>query len=644
MIDGAMSRNQRVALGAIVVLARVIRLAFIIGQRSDVLFETPQLDEQRYVHEALDLVHGVANEQDHLPYWQPPGPVYVLAATFRIAGPGLLVPRVVSAVISAASCLLLFALARRLFDVRVGLAAAAILALHGVVVFESYELLPATFALFFNLAAILVLVIARGTDEVRRSWRVAALAGLALGASALFTATVLPFALVGAVILVRRRRLSALAFLVAVALPIIPVTARNWIRTGEPVLVSANAGLNFYIGNNAEYPATFSLRPGRHWIELVDEPTREGVAKAGTAGASHYFMAKGLRFYREHPVDAAALVVRKLYLMFHGAEIARDSDVYAVAESSMLLSALVWSGPLHFPDGLLVPLALLGLVALLPDRRRLAIPLGFLAVQIVFVSVFFVTARYRVPIVPLFALLAAAGVPRLVRRIAALPRSSRVIWAAASAALLVALVVACNWPNWETRLSLAGEREMVRGLALQEHRRLPAAVAAFQRATDLDPADATSWFELGNTHDAMGNAPAALAAWKRAAELDPWDSRSRRREAVTRFRMGDVNGAIQALETLIATGGREAKHYAPDHLNLAFTLARRGEIDRAILHLRAAAVDADYLRSALPRMAGLLLDSDAVHSPILFRELAAVARAANLEALAASAERRASEL
>jgi tetratricopeptide (TPR) repeat protein len=593
-----MSRNERIVLAAILAVALALRLAFILGQRSDVLFASPQLDEKHYVDYASALVHGMSHEQDALPYWQPPGIVYVLCATFKIAGPSLLVPRVLSALVSVASCFLLFALGRRLFSTRIGLAAAAILAVHGVVVFETYELLPPTYALFFDLAAILLLV--RGD-----SWRLALGAGLALGASALFAATVLPCALVGVIVL-RRRRLAVLAFVAGVILPIAPVTARNWVRSGQPVLISANAGLNFYLGNNAHYRGTMTLRPGRHWEALVAE------------GDSSYFAQQGLAFYRDAPLDAAALLLRKLYLFVHGAEIARDTDIYAVRHDSRLLAVLVSPGPLHVPDGLLIPLALVGLVALWPERRRLAVPLGFLAVQAVVVSAFFVSARYRLPSIPLFALLAAAGVPRLVQRIPARP-----LWIAATCTLVVAIGIVFNLPAWETRYSLAAEREMFRGLAYASRNEPRAAAGAFARATELDPGSAASWFELGNTYDAMANPAQAIDAWAHAAQLDPWDSRARRREAVARSRLGDLDGAIRALETLIATAAREPAHYAPDHLNLAFTLVRRGEPDRAIAHLRAAAIDPDYLRGALPRM---MAGSGDIHSAAFLDAVAQVTR------------------
>ena len=89
---------------------------------------------------------------------------------------------------------------------------------------------------------------------------------------------------------------------------------------------------------------------------------------------------------------------------------------------------------------------------------------------------------------------------------------------------------------------------------------------------------------------------------------------------------------------MIATGAREPAHYAPDHLNLAITLARRGPADesRAIEHLHAAAVDPGYLRGALPKLAGPALDD--IHSPAFLHELAATARSVGLADLAQAAD------
>jgi hypothetical protein len=67
--------------------------------------------------------------------------------------------------------------------------------------------------------------------------------------------------------------------------------------------------------------------------------------------------------------------------------------------------------------------------------------------------------------------------------------------------------------------------------------------------------------------------------------------------------IGYGHGAIAVLEASIASHARDDRHYAPDHLNLAFMLAQRHAIDRALAHLDAARrADPAYVQATLPRM------------------------------------------
>jgi len=335
------------------------------------------------------------------PYWQPPGIVYALAAVFKVAGPGLLAPRLVLALLSTGLVLLVFALGRRLFSERVGLWAALLSATHGVLVFAAGELLPATFIAFFELLALHLLFIARE----RGSWRWAAGAGLAIGVAVVFAPTMLVFLPLAALALAGRGRAPLVAALiVASALPIAPVTARNLRVSSERVLVSTNGGINFYIGNNPSYRETFTLRPGRHWMELTSEPDRAGFAQPGSR--SRYFYGKGLAFVREQPGRALALFLRKLYLVFHGAEIPRDTDIYDARARSPVIAGLVWPGPLFFPSVLLMPLALVGLWAAFAERRRVWPLLALFGSQALVMAAFFVSSRHRVPLLPLACLVA----------------------------------------------------------------------------------------------------------------------------------------------------------------------------------------------------------------------------------------------
>jgi 4-amino-4-deoxy-L-arabinose transferase-like glycosyltransferase len=552
---------MRLILGAILVIAFALRLGYVVAQRGDVLFDHPVLDEDEYVKTAHSLVEG---HGDPRPYWQPPGIVYSLAATFEVTN-DLFVARLVQVAISVASCFLVFLIGRRLFDPRVGLIAAAITAVHGVLVFEAYELLPATWIVFWDLLALWLLL--RATEHGRP---LAAFAtGLALGISAVFSPTILPFAIVAAILV--RRPPAIAALVVGVVLPIAPVTCHNH-QTGEVVLVSANGGLNLYLGNNADYDHTMAMRPGRDWELLTTEPNRHGIPKPGAA--STYFTHRTLAFATSHPVGEAALLAKKTYLFVNGAEIPRDTDIYAAR--SGLLAALIWPRPFAFPDALLVPLGLLGIVALWRERRRLAAPLALLATLAVTTIVFFVSSRHRAPALPLFALFAAAGAVR----IATWPRRAR--WIALAA--LAAGILVTNVPTWETSQSYAGEADFYRGLAATD----PAAArAAFTRATEQNPSDARAWFELGNRLEGRD----AIAAWQHAAELDPSDPRAGRRIVQALTHLGDLDAAIVAQRAM-------PNLRAADHMNLAFMLAQRSRTEQAIAELHAAlAADEIYVRS-----------------------------------------------
>jgi len=538
-----------------------LRLGYVVAQRGDPLFDHPVLDEDEYVKAAHFLVEG---HGDPRPYWQPPGIIYTLAATFEVSN-DLMIARLVQIFVSVASCGLVFLIGRRLFDPRVGLVAAAIAAVHGVLVFECYELLPATWIVFWDLLALWLLLRAAEHGKPLAAFAT----GLALGISAVFSPVILPFSIVAAILI---KKPLAIAVLVAgIALPIAPVTCHNH-QLGEVVLVSANGGLNLYLGNNPDYERTIAMRPGRDWELLTSEPNRHGIAQPGAAAT--YFTHKAFAFMAAHPLSEAGLLAKKTYLYVNGAEIPRDTDIYAAR--SGVLSALVWPRPFAFPDALLVPLGLLGIVALWRERRRLAAPLALLATLAITTIVFFVSSRHRAPALPLFALFAAAGA----FRIATWPARARWI---ALAALAVGIVIT-NVPTWETSQSFAGEADFYRGLAAKD----PAtARAAFVRATEQNPNDARAWLELGNRLEGRD----AIAAWQHAATLDPTDPRALRRIVQTLTQLGDLDAAIVAQRSAPTL-------HASDHMNLAFMLAQRTRTAEAIGELHAAfASDDTYVRS-----------------------------------------------
>jgi tetratricopeptide (TPR) repeat protein len=565
-------RRKAIALAVILGFALALRVAYILGQRRNLLFEFPVVDEERYVAMGRALADGQVS--DPRPWFHPPGVVYALAAVFWTWGPELLVPRIVQAMVSTASCGLAFLVARRLLSPGVALAAAAVCAVHGVLVYESYELLPPTWMLATDLLALWLLLRAR--DELTP--QSALLAGVAFGVAALFGPTVLPFVPFAAAWL--RRPALAAALVIGVVLPIAPVTWGNWQRGHEVVLISTNGGINFFLGNNERYDETLSIRPGPHWDELRNVPRRARISE------SAYYARAGIAFWGERPARALALYGRKLFLYLDGPEIPRDTDLQAMRGDSTLLSVLVSGGPPYLPDGILMPVALIGAAVMWSERRRLAPLYVFLALQVLVVALFFVTSRYRVPAVPVLAMLAAAGTRRVVERW----RTASVVRRLSPVAAFAVLAVPLNMGTRESSVSYAAELDFYRGLACRTYLHTPErAIDYFRRATEQDPRDGRFWLELGDTLASRGQEDEAIEAWRRAGDADPWDERARRKLASTLERRRDLDGAIAALQSDVdAHAHPDGTFYETDYMNLALLYARTGQEARGTDELRAA--------------------------------------------------------
>jgi 4-amino-4-deoxy-L-arabinose transferase-like glycosyltransferase len=128
-------------------------------------------------------------------------------------------------------------------------------------------------------------------------------AGLVFGLASITVASVLSFviAAVGWLLWQRRPLLLVGAFVLGVLLIIAPITWRNHVIGDDQVLISYNSGVNFYIGNNAQYERTLKTRPGWEWDDLIGQPVAAGIKRPSEK--STYFWKKGWNYIRAQPLD-----------------------------------------------------------------------------------------------------------------------------------------------------------------------------------------------------------------------------------------------------------------------------------------------------------------------------------------------------
>ncbi|MGD2111309.1 MAG: glycosyltransferase family 39 protein, partial [Phycisphaerae bacterium] len=419
------SVTRRRYIGALIVAASCLVAELVVlaeQQASDPTFRVPIIDAATYHEAALRFADGNRLIDDA--FWQPPMFPLVLGCLYRTFGGSVVLAKLFLAVVGAGSGVLVWWIGCRVFSARVGLIAGLILAGHGPFLLFNSQLLPTGLAVFFDLAAIALWL--RCLE--RPCWYRWLAFGLVAGAATITVPNAGVLVVVAAVMQLvarggcgdRAKRVAACCLmLLGTVISVGMVTARNYVVSGQFVVLSTNGGINFYIGNNADSDRTVAIRPGDEWKRLVRRSFGDKLPTR--AEQSTYFLRKGLGYAAEHPVKFLAGLVRKASRLVNARELPRNIDPYVCADHSLLVRLLMWrAGPFAFPFGSLMPLAIVGAVVGLREgriddaaRRGRAGLLGFAVLYGASIVVFFVSGRYRIPMAVMLIPFAAFALERV---------------------------------------------------------------------------------------------------------------------------------------------------------------------------------------------------------------------------------------
>src|SRR5262245_41544405 len=104
------------------------------------------------------------------------------------------------------------------------------------------------------------------------------------------------------------------------------------------------------------------------------------------------------------------------------------------------------------------------------------------------------------------------------------------------------------------------------GIALLNQQKYPPAKAILIEATEREPKNPRTWYNLGLLYKATGDLPAALAAFQKAIDADPADADSRYFAGQIQLDLKQYNQAVEQLERTIAID--------PFHASAEYALAR----------------------------------------------------------------------
>ncbi len=549
------------------ITAATAQTFFLSETSRSLLYRYPLVDAATYHHQALALLSGKGATEA---FWQAPLYPYALALLEQVCGKSPSAIRWLQALLSAPLLsVLTWRVGTRLLPPRWAFAAGLAAIFVAPLLFYASQLLPTHLAAVLLTAALLLAM--RATE--RPSWTRWLSTGAITGSAALTVATSAAFLPAFAAAAwcstppaAKPQRIRHVAALFAgFALLILPVSFHNFAQTGRWVWISTNDGINFYIGNSAGWPAPLTVMPGTDWDALVLQPFLDGAAK-NDADASRWFRKKTLEEIRSDLPSAAKRLLLKGAACWHGRELPRNIDLYGWRGESALLRLLLWHRGLYFPAGLLIPLALLGILA---SRHRAAwLSAASIALFGLLVAVFFPCSRYRVPVLPVLVVLAACGLHAWASAVRLRQRSAVFTLTAVFVLATAATNMPLRWPTDTVRydaylLNAVGSSADVCGGDLETAKKCHAA------AVSLCPRLADAHFDLGSVCERLADSAQADRCYEAALSVCPGHDKA--------------------------------------HINLALSLARRGKLSEAIAHLVQAETANPLNATARYNHAALLL-------------------------------------
>ena len=394
-------KSERHFLLTALVAALVIRGVWIFS-----LEDRPYTyDGEVYDRIAVNVIEGrgFGYRPGELQSWRPPLYPLFLAASHAFFGGSLLLVRVLQTLMGVATVLLVYLLGKELFTQKhAPELAALIIALYpGMAIFPGL-LLTETLVTLLLVSALYVQSRIMGKPSISRL----VLFGVLCGLTVLCRPAFLVFAFFSCALLfwyelrretphLKRGARSVGVILSALVLTLIPWTVRNYRVHRSFVPISTNGGVLLLESNNPQ--ASGGLLRDDTWIQEQERRFLEASKKdrLSEAERSRLYTRWALAYIGTHPVHFLHLAVQR-WRIFWLYPIWYQQDLKAQL-SVTLLDVALW------------PFLILGVVLSAGSQRPVILYMPVLALAAVHM-VFCADARFRFPLLPIFALFEGVGI------------------------------------------------------------------------------------------------------------------------------------------------------------------------------------------------------------------------------------------
>ena len=584
--------NPRILLllAVIILAGLVLRGLYLRELVNTPDFEFPLVDSDYHDYWARGMAFGNLSpprfepdpQLQKYPYFRPPGYPFFLAAIYKMTGRGYLAPRVIQMLIGLVNAVLAFAIARRLFGDVAALLVAALMSFYWIFIYFEGEFLEPVLAVLLVLATVYVLMIWMRDLSLSRMF----VAGIIVGVLALVRPNALlwvPVVGLWAFWILRRRgsrrkaTVTAVALVIGVLVAVVPVTVRNAVVGRDFVPISSNGGVNLFIGNNERadglvrgtMPGIGTLDTSFDHLSIVANVERKTGRRMKHSEVSDYLAGEALGWMREHPGRVLGLMWKKSLLYWGPTEPADNKVVAGDRAASSVLRRI----PLTFfvVFGLFVAGALLLLrqhraraptAKTPPPRVREQWEVSVLILYLILVWYashlpFAVTARYRVPTIPLLFLFGAHFLVSEWQMLRAKDWRKSATW---SLVLAGAMVLASTdfVPDDEPAMA---RWHYQRGIAHTRAGQIEDAISEYREAVALNPEYSAVHNDLAAVLASRGRVAESIPHFKKALEARPNDASSHFNLALALEMVGAIEESQRHYERAVQLrpGDREAR-------------------------------------------------------------------------------------
>ena len=369
-----------------------VRLIFLFTGKDIFLCYPPALDEDFYF-----LLVKLYKEKSPLvvgePFYYSPLFFYILLILSYIGDAYMLYIKGLNIFIGSATSVVVFLILRNLgTSFKISLFISALFSFTDIFILYDLTSMKVSLGIFLFSLSILLLI--------RSNYF---LGGLFLSASLLIYGGLLTACCLLFLYLLIKEWKKAFIFLLPILAVLLTTSLINYFRSGDLVLITAVDGIHFFIGNwkksNGYYTPVPGVRPnpfGHYFDGKKMAQLMEG-RNLKPSEVSKFWKSLALEQMKQNKVKAIKNFIRKTFLTVNHATLPNNYDISVIRKKTLLKIA--------FPFSLWIVLGISGLIISIIRKNVNPIIYILLLSCFLYLILFFVTDRYRLPMILLFALL-----------------------------------------------------------------------------------------------------------------------------------------------------------------------------------------------------------------------------------------------